>query len=104
MESKRVRRNFSAQEKVKILREHLIEKNPVSEICEKYNLSVNVFYSWQKTFFENGSAAFENENKKVLAAKDKRIEELERKLADRDEGIAELMMEHVKLKKKLCLN
>ena len=53
------RRKFPAEEKVKILRLHLLEKQPVSDVCDKFGLNPNVFYRWQKQFFEKGSTAFE---------------------------------------------
>jgi len=34
----RQRQNFSGAEKMAILREHLIEKVPVSEVCEEHGL------------------------------------------------------------------
>ena len=55
------RRHYSPQQKVPILREHLIEQVPISELCEKHDIHPTLFYQWQKTFFENGAAAFERE-------------------------------------------
>ena len=52
------RKNYSAQEKVGFLRLHLVEKEPVSDICNRCGLNPNVFYRRQKVFFENGAAAF----------------------------------------------
>ena len=49
------RRQFSPQDKVKILREHLVDRRPISEICEKHQIQPTMFYNWQKTFFENGA-------------------------------------------------
>ncbi|MFQ5424953.1 MAG: transposase [Phycisphaerae bacterium] len=37
-----------------ILREHLIEKGPISEVCDKHGLQPTVFYQWQKRLFEDG--------------------------------------------------
>ncbi len=54
----RTRRHFSGEQKVAILRLHLLEGKPVSDICEEHAIVVNLFYSWQKQFFENGAAAF----------------------------------------------
>lgn len=102
--SKRQRRNFTAEEKVAIIRLHLIEKRPVSEICESYHLNVNQFYRWQKLFFENGAAAFKVAQRPKQDPREKKIKILEAKIVDRDEGIAELMLEHVKLKKKFGLS
>ena len=56
---KRARRNFTGQEKVGILRRHLLDKVPVSDLCEELGLQPTQFYTWQKQFFENGAAAFE---------------------------------------------
>lgn len=53
------RRRFSGQEKVRILREHLEEGKQVSEICEKYELHLNLFYRWKKDFFESAANYFE---------------------------------------------
>lgn len=94
------RRSFSAEEKVRILRLHLLEKVPVSEVCNQHNLAPNLFYRWQKEFFENGAAAFNNKvdtESKRLAEK---VELLEKKLARKDEVIAEISEEFVTLKKK----
>jgi len=41
------RKKFSAEEKVKILRIHLTEKEPVSDICDKFGLNPNEFHRWQ---------------------------------------------------------
>ena len=54
------RRQFSPQQKVAILREHLVEHVPVSDLCDKHKLHPTLFYQWQKAFFENGAAAFES--------------------------------------------
>ena len=54
------RRKFPSEEKVRILRRHLLEKVPLSDLCDEYGLHPTVFYRWQKTLFEKGAAAFEN--------------------------------------------
>ncbi|MFC1601925.1 transposase, partial [Candidatus Sumerlaeota bacterium] len=38
------RRNFTAAQKAAVLREHLLDKIPASELCEKHNLQPTVFY------------------------------------------------------------
>ena len=56
----RARRHFSGPEKVGALKRHLVEKVPVSDLCDELGIAPNVFYRWQKDFFENGHAAFDN--------------------------------------------
>jgi transposase-like protein len=51
-------RRFEPADKIKILREHLLDGRPLSEVCEKYSIAPPQFYQWQKAFFENGAAAF----------------------------------------------
>jgi transposase len=53
------RKHYTAEEKVAVLRRHLLDKVPVSELCEELSLKPTVFYRWQKKFFENGAAAFQ---------------------------------------------
>ncbi len=95
------RRRYSGQEKVRILREHLIEKQTVSDVCERHGVSPNVFYRWQKEFFENGAAAFERRSDAPTRRQTAKIEQLQAKLSQKDEVIAEIMASHMQLKKEL---
>jgi transposase len=97
------RRHFSAPEKVAILKRHLLDKVPVSNLCDELGIAPNLFYRWQKEFFENGHAAFENDRKSraVEDAKERKIEQLEAKLQRKNEVLSELMEEHTQLKKEL---
>jgi transposase len=100
------RRQFTAQEKVKILRLHLLEHKPISEICDQYKLNPTVFYRWQKDLFEHGTAAFdraENGPDRTAQKLQKELTQLKDKLAHKDEVIAEIMQDHVRLKKELGL-
>lgn len=100
---KKQRRHFGGTEKVAILKQHLVEKVPVSDLCDQHDLYPNQFYGWLKDFFENGHAAFDNgrKSKAVEDAKDKKIQQLEAKLTRKNEVMAELMEAHTELKKSL---
>ena len=50
---KQIRRKFTPQEEVAILRQHLLEGKPVSDDCDSHGLKPNRFCRWQKEFFEN---------------------------------------------------
>ena len=96
------RRHFTPQQKVAILREHLIEHTPVSDVCDKHQIQPTLFYQWQKAFFENGAAAFEGRRPRSQESKEQeKIGRLENKLKEKDEVIAEIMAEHILLKKEL---
>jgi transposase-like protein len=98
-------KKFSPEEKVRLLRLHLIEKEPISDICDRHGISPNVFYGWQKLFFENGAAALTqmgNGRKDSHAKKLERLNaQLKAKIANKDEVIAEIMASHIELKKSL---
>ena len=95
------RNNYTAGEKVAILRRHLIDHIPVSDLCDEYKLQATVFYRWQKQFFENGAAAFQTAGQKQDAGLQNKVSALEQKLTKKNEVLSELMEEHIKLKKEL---
>ena len=100
----RKRRTFTPEQKVAILRLHFLEKKPISDICQENDIAVNLFYLWQKQFFDNGAAAFVQPGKRRQARqddKDRKIANLEGKLLQKNEVLAEVMQEFVLLKKEL---
>ncbi len=103
MNNGKQRRHFADHEKVAILKRHLVDKVPVSDLCDELDLYPNQFYDWLKKFFENGHLAFANGRKSRASedAKDRKIEQLQDKLQRRDSVLAELMEEHTLLKKEL---
>lgn len=81
--SETTRRHFSPEEKVAILRRHLLENVPVSQLCEQHAIAPSVFYHWQREFFENGHRAFTGNGKRAHqaeAAQQEKIDRLEAKL------------------------
>ena len=100
--SKRKRRHFTAQEKVKILRLHLLEQKPVSDLCEAHGIQPSLFYQWQRQFFENGSRAFEPaKGTQPQSHLKEKVAQLEGRLQRKHEVLSELMEEHIHLKKEL---
>jgi transposase len=75
--SKKARKRFTAPEKVTILRLHLLEHVPVSDLCDQHGIHPTMFYRWQKEFFENGSVALEPRSRRAGDAKDRQIALLE---------------------------
>lgn len=94
------RRRFDAKDKIKIIREHLIDKRSLSELCEQYGIAPTQFYQWQKLFFENGAAAFEPKKASREYDLESQVKQLSKKLVRKDEVIAELVEHNIDLKKK----
>lgn len=100
---KKRRKRYSSEEKVSIIRKHLIDGVPISDLCDELGLQPTVFYRWQKQFFENGAKAFEVSGSHQVKASDRQISQLEEKLRIKNEVLSELMEEHVLFKKSLGL-
>src|SRR5438094_9729648 len=97
------RKHHTPEEKVVILRRHLVDKVPVSTLCDEHQIHPTVFYRWLKQFFDHGAAAFGPAPRadKQVEAREQRIVYLEAKLKKKDEVLGELMEERVALKKVL---
>jgi transposase len=93
MNNGKQRRHFEGAEKVAILKRHLIDKVPISDLADELDLLPTQIYDWLKKFFENGHVAFDNGRKAKAAedAKDQKIQVLEAKLTRKNEVMAELM-------------
>lgn len=102
--SETTRTHCSVEQKAAALKRHLVDKVPVSQICDELKVSVGTFYLWQKELFENAHLALGKNgrrDKRADDARQQRIEMLEAKLHRKDGVIAELMEDHVALKKSL---
>jgi transposase len=49
---KKQRKHYTPEEKVAILRRHLLEQEPISKLCDELGLQPMVFYRWQKVLRE----------------------------------------------------
>ena len=106
----RLRKHLSGPEKLAILKRHLVEKTPISDLCDAHGLQPSQIYYWQSQLFEHGAGIFERkpgrQGKQAESAKDRKIAQLEAlvaqkeaKLAQKNEVISELMEENVRAKK-----
>ena len=92
---KQQRKHYTPEEKVAILRRHLLRRSRFRSSAMSLGLQPTVFYRWQKEFFENGAAAFEPKARPNHSADQERIAYLEKKIQTKEEVLAELMAEHV---------
>jgi len=101
--SKEKRRHHTPEQKLAVLREHLLERKPISEVCEGHGIAPSVFYEWQRKLFENGAAAFMSASKVTSREHEltARVEQLEAKIARKDTVIAEISEDLVLLKKEV---
>jgi transposase len=98
---KKTRRKFTPQDKAAIVREHLIERVSVSDLCDKHGLKPTLFYRWQKEMMENMASFFERQSGSESATLKRENEVLRQRLADKDHVIAQIMEDFVAVKKTL---
>jgi transposase-like protein len=100
----------SAQEKLDIVKSHLLGGMSVSAVCEEHNIAPSVFYKWQAALFENGAQALERKNGRGSDLKREsreltdlrvKLKKSQDKLSEKHEVLSELMSEHIKLKKSI---
>ena|SRR5450432_3882599 len=58
-----VRRRFLAEQTVAIVKEHLVDRVPISDLCDRHQILPTQFYQWQKQLSENGATACEHNTK-----------------------------------------
>lgn len=96
------RRSFTTEQKATVLKRYLVDKVPMSDLCDEYGIKPNQIYAWQKILFDNAPSAFHTVAKreaKRLSAQEEEVSRLRAKLVQKNEVISELMEENVRAKK-----
>lgn len=95
------RRHFSPEQKAEIVRRHLAGKEAVSALADEFDLQPTQIHQWVNQLLAQAEKAFERSNgaRRVEEARDRRIEQLEAKIIQKNEVIAELMEDNVRSKK-----
>lgn len=84
-------KGFTGRRRVTQLRRHLVEKVPVSQVCEESEIQSTQFYRWPQTFSENGALAFEGPCRPKTSVHGQRIAFLKTKTKCKGEVLAERM-------------
>lgn len=97
------RRPFTPEEKATILRRHLVNKIPVSELCDEHRIQPALYYLWQRQALEHMSAALQDGRTRpgetqTAAGERARIAALDAKLVQMAAVIAEEAEEYLALK------
>ena len=99
------RRHFTAQQKAQVVRRHLSGKEPVSSLAEELGVQPSQIHAWVNQVLAQAEKAFEkssqNGRERTERAKDQRIEQLQARITQKNEVIAELMEANVRAKKEL---
>ena len=94
---------FDATKKADTVRRHFRDKVPVSELAAELDVQPTLIHQWINQVLTQAERAFESSGKstaaKVAATEQRRLQHLEAKIQQKNEVIAELMEESLKLKK-----
>ena len=91
------RRQFSAEEKIRIVLSGLRGEDSIAELCRREGIVQNLYYRWSKEFLEAGKKRLAGDT--ARAATSDEVKELRREASALQEVVAELTLENRLLKK-----
>src|SRR5215208_7940759 len=91
------RRQFSAEEKIRIVLEGLRGEDSIAELCRREGITSSMYYGWSKDFLEAGKKRLAGDT--ARAATPDEVKELRREASALKEVVAELTLENRLLKK-----
>ena len=94
---RRTRRQFSAEDKIRIILQGLRGEESIAEICRKEGLHQNLYYRWSKEFLEAGKKRLAGDTAREAGSD--AVKALRSESAQLKEALAEAMLENRLLKK-----
>src|SRR5690348_13267163 len=93
------RRQFGAEEKIRIVLEGLRGEESIAELCRREGISSSMYYGWSKEFLEAGKKRLAGDT--ARAATSDEVKELRREASALKEVVADLTLENRLLKKSM---
>ena len=91
------RRQYSAEEKIRIVLEGLRGEESIAELCRKEGINQNLYYRWSKEFLEAGKKRLAGDVAREATSDE--VKSLRSESSQLKEMLAELLMENRLLKK-----
>ena len=91
------RRQFSAEEKIRIVLSGLRGEDSIAELCRREGIVQNLYYRWSKEFLEAGKKRLAGDT--ARAATSQEVKDLRREASALKEVVVELVLENRLLKK-----
>ena len=96
---RQTRRQYSAEEKIRIVLDGLRGEDTIAELCRREGLAQSIYYKWSKEFLEAGKKRLAGDT--ARAASTGEVNNLRREARDLKECVAELTLENRLLKKSM---
>src|SRR3954468_17341284 len=93
------RRQFSAEEKIRIVLEGLRGEDSIAELCRRAGIATSMYYGWSKEFLEAGKKRLAGDT--ARAATSDEVKDLRREASALKEVVADLTLESRLLKKSM---
>jgi transposase len=91
------RRQFSAEEKIRIVLEGLRGEDSIAELCRKEGIAQNLYYRWSKEFLEAGKKRLAGDTAREATSDE--VKTLRTEARQLKEALAEVTLENRLLKK-----
>jgi transposase len=91
------RKQYSAEEKIRIVLEGLRGEDSISELCRQEGIPPNVYFRWSKEFLEAGKKRLSGDTAREATSDD--VKGLRREATALKEVVADLTLENRLLKK-----
>src|SRR6516162_4151035 len=91
------RRQYSAEEKVRIVIAGLRGEESIAELCRKEGINKNLYYRWSKEFLEAGKKRLAGDTAREATSDE--VKALKAEASQRQETLAEVLIESRLLKK-----
>jgi len=96
---RKTRKNYSSEEKIRIIIEGLRGEMSIAELCRKEGISQGIYYKWSKDFMEAGKSRLKGDT--MREANTSEVQELKKMNSELKEVVAELTLKNRTLKKNL---
>ena len=93
------RRQFSAEEKIRIVLDGLRGEDSIAELCRREGIAQSLYYSWSKEFLEAGKKRLAGDTAREASTGE--VKTLRREARDLKEVVAEQALELRLLKKSM---
>ena len=96
---RQTRRQYSAEEKIRIVLAGLRGEDSIAELCRREGIAESLYYSWSKEFLEAGKKRLSGDT--ARAATNDEVKTLRVEARSLKEALAEQMLENRLLKKSM---
>ena len=93
------RRQFSAEEKIRIVLEGVRGEESIAELCRREGIASSMYYGWSKEFLDAGKRRLAGDT--ARAATSDEVKDLRREAQALKEAVADLTLENRLLKKSM---